>query len=99
MDIQNYTCALYRNVRHDYTTMKEIDTYYDNDPDYVRISEPVKVEFIPANEAQIQEKMIQNTLEELDRVNQAHEERVESINNKLFELRALTAPTDTGVAA
>lgn len=99
MEIQNYTCALYRNVRHDYTTMQEIDTYFDNDSDYVRISEPVEVKFIPINETQVQEKMIQNTLEVLARVNQEHEDRVESINNKLFELRALTAPTDTGVAA
>lgn len=99
MEAPKLTIALYRNVKHNYTTMQEVDGYTANDSNFVRISEPVEVEFVPINETQVQEQMIQNTLDTLTRVNQEHEDRVDEINTKLFELRALTAPTDTEVAA
>ena len=99
MEAPKLTIALYRNVKHNYTTMQEVDGYTANDSDFVRISEPAEVKFIPINATQVQEKMIQNTLDTLTRVNQEHEERVNDLNTKLFELRALTAPTDTEVAA
>ena len=100
MDITTQTYALYRHVKHEYTTMQEVGPNYDDDDRYVRISEPATIKFVPRGESDVQQDMIQSTLDELNRINREHDERVEEINDKLFELRALIAPpTDIEVAA
>jgi len=93
MDITTQTYALYRHVKHEYTSMQEVGPNYDDDDRYVRISDPVTIEFTPRDESIVQECMIRSTLEELERTIRDHDERVESLNDKLFELRALVAPS------
>ena len=93
MDTSTQTYALYRHIKHEYTTMQEVGPNYDEDDRYVRISESVTVKFVPRDQAIIQESMIKSTLDELNRINREHDERVEEINEKLFELRALIAPS------
>ncbi len=85
------TMALYRELRMDFTTCAET-IYYHNDKDYIRISELVEVEFIPLGEAVTQEAMIKNLIEHREELEKETEVKFNKIDQKLQDLRALTAP-------
>ena len=86
------TLAMYRSVRYDYTTIQEVSPNYEDDINYVRISDCTEVNFIERDQANVQEDMIQGTLSEIDAVEEDYARTRMKLEEKLNELRALPAP-------
>ena len=86
------TLAMYRSVRYDYTTIQEVSPNYEDDSNYVRISDCTEVNFIERDQANVQEDMIQGTLSEIDAVEEDYARTRMKLEEKLNELRALPAP-------
>jgi len=86
------TLALYRETKYDFTVVADLAGYQEIHPDYVRISEPLEVTFAARNEAVVQERMIEQLIHELSEVNQSYEKKVNDLNQRIDELRALPAP-------
>ena len=86
------TLAMYRSVRYEYTTIQEVSPNYENDSNYVRISDCIAVDFIERDQANVQEDMIQGTLSEIDAVEEDYARTRMKLEEKLNELRALPAP-------
>ena len=93
------TLALYRSVNYDYTTIQEVLPNYEDDNSYVRISDPIKVDFTERDQADVQEAMIKGTLNEMDAVEEDYNRTRAKLEEKLNELRALCAPPEEVIAA
>jgi hypothetical protein len=52
----------------------------------------LEVTFAARNEAVVQERMIEQLIHELSEVNQSYEKKVNDLNQRIDELRALPAP-------
>jgi hypothetical protein len=72
--------------------MYEVDRYQENDTDFVRITEPLTINFTPRAESAVQTRMLEQLIVELSEVNQSYEKKVETLNQRIDELRALPAP-------
>jgi len=84
--------VLIRNTEYDYTTVCEVRDY--EVPGHVILTEPLSVTFVHLDQSAVQEAMIQTVLEEIKEDERKYEEKVKQNNEKLNELRALTAPTE-----
>ncbi len=84
--------AMYRSVRYEYTTIQEVTSNYEDDSNYVRISDCTEVNFIERDQANVQEDMIQGTLSEMESVEEDYTRTRAKLEEKLNELRALPAP-------
>ena len=86
------TLAMYRSISYEYTTIQEVSPNYEDDNSYVRISDPIEVDFIERAQADVQEAMIKGTLNEMDAVEEDYTRTRAKLEEKLNELRALPAP-------
>lgn len=86
------TLAMYRSVRYDYTTIQEVTATYEDDSQYVRISDCTEVAFNQRDQSDVQEDMIAGTLSEIDAVEEDYARSKKKLEEKLHELRALPAP-------
>lgn len=84
--------VLIRNTEYDYTTVCEVRDY--EVPNHVTLTEPVSVTFVHLDQSAVQEAMIKTVLEEIKEDERKYEAKVKQNNEKLNELRALTAPTE-----
>ena len=86
------TLAMYRSISYEYTTIQEVTSNYEDDNSYVRISDCIAVDFIERDQANVQEDMIQGTLNEMESVEEDYTRTRAKLEEKLNELRALPAP-------
>ena len=92
------TLAMYRSVNYEYTTIQEVSPNYEDDNSYVRISDPIEVDFTERDQADVQEAMIKGTLSEMDAVEEDYTRTRAKLEEKLNELRALPAPEKMAAA-
>ena len=92
------TLAMYRSVNYEYTTIQEVSPNYEDDNSYVRISDPIEVDFTERDQADVQEAMIKGTLNEMDAVEEDYTRTRAKLEEKLNELRALPAPEKMAAA-
>ena len=92
MEPINRTIALYRHIKHDYLCMYEADAYQERDNDYVRITDVLPVVFTVRAESEVQTRLLEQLLVELDNAQSDHEAVVQTLNERINELRALPAP-------
>jgi len=90
-DVTKLTLVLTRNTEYDYTTVLNIDEVEFN-TNIVVISKPYNVHFVNLDQSVVQEAMIQEVIKKMERDELRHEEKIKKNNEKLNELRALTAP-------
>ena len=88
------TIALYRHIKFDYLCMYEADEYQERDKDYVRITELLPVTFTVRAEAEVQTKILAQLLVELDKAQSDHESAMQSLHDRIDQLRALPAPQE-----
>ena len=88
------TIALYREITYDYTIVANIDSSYEDNKDYVRLTEPYEITLTPRKEYSVQADMIENLLLKLEETNSEHDVAVDNLNERINELRALPAPQE-----
>ena len=82
--------VLVRNTEFDYTVVNEVGDY--EVPNQVTLTEPLNITFVHLDQSTVQEAMIKTVLEEIKEDERKYEAKVKQNNEKLNELRALTAP-------
>ena len=92
-DLTKLTLVLTRNTLYDFTSIHNIDEV-ENLTNTVVISEPYNVHFTNLDQSIVQEAMIQEVIEQMEKAELKHEEDVKRNNEKLNELRALSAPVE-----
>jgi hypothetical protein len=92
-DLTKLTLVLTRNTLYDFTSIHNIDEV-ENLKNTVVISEPYNVHFTNLDQSIVQEAMIQEVIEQMEKAELKHEEDVKRNNEKLNELRALSAPVE-----
>jgi aspartate/tyrosine/aromatic aminotransferase len=94
MENINKTIAMYRDQKGSYTILLELTKTLENNPDYVRITKPMDVVFVPRDEAAVQGALIVALVVRREALLKTHEDEIEHIDTQLHELRALTAPVE-----
>ena len=92
-DLTKLTLVLTRNTAYDFTSVHniaEVEFLMDTIP----ISEPHNVHFTNLDQSIVQEAMIQEVIKRMEKAELRHEEDVKRNNEKLNELRALSAPVE-----
>jgi len=90
-DLTKLTLVLTRNTKYDFTKVLNIDEV-EYQTDTITISEPYNVHFTNLDQSIVQEAMIQQLVKEMEDDEIFYEENVKRNNEKLNELRALSAP-------
>mgnify|MGYP006409526005 CR=1 FL=1 len=83
--------VLARDVKYGFTQVLVKDQLVYN-TDSVAISKPCKISFEHVDQSIVQEAMIKLVIVQMEQDEIDHEEKVKKNNEKLSELRALTAP-------
>jgi hypothetical protein len=92
-DLTKLTLVLTRNTLYDFTSIHNIDEV-ENLKNTVVLSEPYNVHFTNLDQSVVQEAMIQEVINQMEKAELKHEEDVKRNNEKLNELRALSAPVE-----
>jgi len=90
-DVTKLTLVLTRNTVYGFTSVHNIDEV-EYLMDTIVISEPYNVHFTNLDQSIVQEAMIQEVIKQMEKAELRHEEDIKRNNEKLNELRALTAP-------
>ena len=90
-DLTKLTLVLTRNTVYDFTSIHNIDEV-EHLKNTVVLSEPYNVHFTNLDQSVVQEAMIQEVINQMEKAELKHEEDVKRNNEKLNELRALSAP-------
>jgi len=82
--------AQYKNIKYDFITYQEFPCCFDNLIEYVRISEPIEVEFIMLPTGDIVQKQVDAIDNEIDRLKTEMLEKIDELKGKKAELLSLT---------
>ena len=83
--------AQYKNIPHDYICYQEYpNQYYENNIDYVRLTEPLEVEFIMLPTGDIVQKQVDAIDNEIDRLKTEMLKKIDALKGNKAELLSLT---------
>jgi len=83
------TVAMYKNVKHECVSVNEVLNWIETGPDYVRISEPVDVEFTERDRVAVVEQQVAALEAAAADIEAKAFDAVANIKARIMELRSI----------
>lgn len=84
------TIALYRNLEYNYMIVGETKDSWDNDPNYLRVSEPLEVTFKDLPDDELVKAQVESLQARKSEIRATAELKVQAIDEQISKLMALT---------